>query len=183
MYGLVNKAIADMVRSKFGEATWQEIRQKAAVENDTFLSMEGYPDDVTHRLVKAGSHVLGLTPAQIMQAFGEFWVQFTATEGYGELMDMSGDDLPEFLQNLDNLHARVGISFPQLKPPSFESREENDHELTLEYRSEREGLAPMVLGLVKGLGDRFDTEVDVSQTKSRENGADHDEFLIKYKPN
>ncbi len=183
MYGLVNKAIADMVRSKFGEATWQEIRQKAAVENDTFLSMEGYPDDVTHRLVKAGSHVLGLTPAQIMQAFGEFWVQFTATEGYGELMDMSGDDLPEFLQNLDNLHARVGISFPQLKPPSFESREENENELTLEYRSEREGLAPMVLGLVKGLGDRFDTEVDVSHTKSREEGADHDEFLIKYKPN
>jgi Haem-NO-binding len=183
MYGLVNKAIADMVRSQFGEATWQEIRQKAAVENDTFLSMEGYPDDVTHRLVKAGSHVLGLTSAQIMQAFGEFWVEFTATEGYGELMDMSGDDLPEFLQNLDNLHARVGISFPQLKPPSFESHEENENELTLEYRSEREGLAPMVLGLVKGLGDRFDTEVDVSQTKSREDGADHDEFLIKYKPN
>ena len=102
MYGLVNKAIADMVRSQFGEETWQEIRQKAAVEDNTFLSMEGYPDDVTHRLVKAGSQVLGLSSAQIMQAFGEFWVQFTADEGYGELMDMCGDDLPEFLQNLDN---------------------------------------------------------------------------------
>lgn len=56
-----------------------------------------------------------------MQAFGGFWVQFTATEGYSELMDMSGDNLPEFLQNLDNLHAGVGVSFPQLKPPSFES--------------------------------------------------------------
>ena len=183
MYGLVNKAIADMVRSQFGEETWQEIREKAAVENDTFLSMEGYPDDVTHRLVKAGSQVLGLSSAQIMQAFGEFWVKFTADEGYGELMDMCGDDLPEFLQNLDNLHARVGVSFPQLRPPSFDSCESNENELMLEYRSEREGLAPMVLGLVKGLGDRFDTEVDVSQTKSRDEGADHDEFLIKYKPN
>lgn len=56
-----------------------------------------------------------------MQAFGGFWVQFTATEGYSELMDMSGDNLPEFLQNLDNLHAGVGVSFSQLKPPSFES--------------------------------------------------------------
>ena len=183
MYGLVNKAIADMVRSQFGEETWQEIRQKAAVEDNTFLSMEGYPDDVTHRLVKAGSQVLGLSSAQIMQAFGEFWVQFTADEGYGELMDMCGDDLPEFLQNLDNLHARVGVSFPQLRPPSFESCEGNENELTLEYRSERDGLAPMVLGLVKGLGDRFDTEVDVFQTKSRDEGADHDEFLIRYKPN
>lgn len=182
MYGLVNKAIADMVRSKFGEDTWQAIRQKAAVEDTTFLSMEGYPDDVTHRLVKAGSEVLGLSPAQVMQAFGEFWVEFTATEGYGELMDMSGDSLPEFLQNLDNLHARVGVSFPQLKPPSFDCHEMDDQALTLAYRSEREGLAPMVVGLVKGLGTRFDTEVEVEQTQSRDEGADHDEFLIQYQP-
>ena len=182
MYGLVNKAIADMIRSQFGEETWQEIRQLAAVENDTFVSMEGYPDDVTHRLVKAGSQVLGLSSSQIMQAFGVFWVQFTATEGYGELMDMSGDNLPEFLQNLDNLHARVGVSFPQLKPPSFESYESsNGNELTLEYHSERDGLAPMVLGLVKGLGDRFDTDVEISQTLSRDDGAEHDEFTVKYK--
>jgi hypothetical protein len=181
MYGLVNKAIADMVRSQFGEERWQEIRQLAAVENDTFLSMEGYPDDVTHRLVKAGSQVLGLSSSQIMQAFGEFWVQFTATEGYGELMDMNGDNLPEFLGNLDNLHARVGVSFPQLKPPSFESYEgETENELTLEYHSEREGLAPMILGLVKGLGDRFDTDIEIAQTQSRDDGAEHDEFTIKY---
>lgn len=43
MYGLVNKAIADMVRSQSGEEPWQEIHQLAAVENDTFLTMEGYP--------------------------------------------------------------------------------------------------------------------------------------------
>lgn len=181
MYGLVNKAIADMVRTKFDEATWQTIRQKAAVEDETFLSMEGYPDDVTHRLVKAGSEVLGLSPAEIMQAFGEFWVEFTAQEGYGELLDMSGEDLPEFLQNLDNMHARVGVSFPKLKPPSFESIEVDDNELTLEYRSERKGLAPMVVGLVRGLGNRFDTDVEVTQTQHREQGADCDEFLIQHK--
>ncbi|NEQ33480.1 MAG: heme NO-binding protein [Leptolyngbya sp. SIO4C5] len=180
MYGLVNKAIADMVQSQFGEEIWQEICQRAAIEQEAFLSLEGYPDDITHRLVKAGSEVLGLSPAEIMQAFGEFWVQYTAKEGYGELMDMSGDDLPEFLENLDNLHARVGVTFPQLKPPSFESHEHDENEITLEYRSEREGLAPMVVGLVKGLGHRFETEVDIEQTQHRGDSSDHDEFLIKY---
>jgi hypothetical protein len=181
MYGLVNKAIADMVCSQFGDAIWQQIREAAAVQEGTFLSMEGYPDDVTHRLVKSASQVLGLSPAQIMEAFGEFWVKYTATEGYGELMDMSGDTLPEFLQNLDNMHARVGVSFPKLRPPSFDCEEVDDHELTLEYRSEREGLAPMVLGLVKGLGNRFETDVEVKQTLYRSEGADHDEFSVKYK--
>ncbi|MBW4671910.1 MAG: heme NO-binding domain-containing protein [Cyanomargarita calcarea GSE-NOS-MK-12-04C] len=183
MYGLVNKAIQDMVCSRFGENIWKEIKQKAEVEADIFISMEGYPDDTTHKLVKAASVVLGLSSSEIMQAFGEFWVQYTAQEGYGEMMDMSGDTLPEFLENLDNLHARVGISFPKLKPPSFECTEMEEDSLSLHYRSTREGLTPMIIGLVKGLGTRFDTEVEITQTQSRDDGAEHDEFFVNYKSN
>ncbi|MEA5568264.1 heme NO-binding domain-containing protein [Anabaena sp. UHCC 0399] len=183
MYGLVNKAIQDMVCSHFGEKIWKEIKQKAEVDVDVFISMEGYPDDLTHKLVKAASVVLNLSPSEIMQAFGEFWVKYTSEEGYGEMMDMSGDTLPEFLENLDNLHARVGVSFPKLQPPSFECSDMEETTLNLHYRSDREGLAPMILGLVKGLGTRFDTEVDITQTQSRDDGAEHDEFLVKYKPN
>ncbi len=182
MYGLVNKAIQDMVCSRFGKEIWQEIKQKAEVDVAVFISMEGYPDDLTHRLVKAASAVLGLSPSEIMQAFGEFWVQYTSEEGYGEMMDMSGDTLPEFLENLDNLHARVGVSFPKLQPPSFECSDMEEDSLSLHYRSSREGLTPMIIGLVKGLGTRFDTEVDITQTQSRDDGAEHDEFLVKYKP-
>lgn len=39
----------------------------------------------------------------------------------------------------------------------------------------------MVLGLVKGVGDRFDTDVEIAQTQSRDDGAKHDKFIIKYK--
>jgi hypothetical protein len=183
MYGLVNKAIQDMVCSRFGEETWKVIKQKADLDVDVFISMEGYPDDITHRLVKSASEVLSLSPTEVMQAFGEFWVQYTAQEGYGEMMDMSGDSLPEFLENLDNLHARVGVSFPKLQPPSFECSEMEENSLNLHYRSSREGLTPMIVGLVKGLGNRFDTEVHITQTESRDEGAEHDEFLVIYKPN
>ena len=183
MYGLVNKAIHDMLCSRFGENTWQAIRQKAEIEVDTFISMEGYPDDVTHRLVKAASEVLGLSTSEIMQAFGEYWVEYTAEEGYGEMMAMSGNNLCEFLQNLDNLHARVGVIFPQLQPPSFDCTDVETASLHLNYHSSRKGFSSMVLGLVKGLGTRFQTEVEVSQTHSRDEGGDRDQFLIKYKPN
>lgn len=183
MYGLVNKAIQDMVCSRFGEATWKEIQQKAEVESDAFISMEAYPDDVTHRLVKAASSVLGLSASEIMQAFGEFWVQYTSEEGYGELMTMSGDTLPEFLQNLDNLHARLEVSFPKLQPPSFTCEQAEEQTMHLQYHSQREGLAPMVVGLVKGLGARFNTDVEVTQLQSKADGAEHDEFSIRYKPN
>lgn len=183
MYGLVNKAIQDMVCQQFGEETWETIKNKAEIQEVSFLCMETYPDDVTHRLVKAASEVLNLSPVQIMQAFGEYWVNYTAQEGYGEMMEMGGANFAEFLQNLDHLHARVGFSFPQLQPPSFDCTDMEEESLNLHYHSQREGLAPMIVGLVKGLGTRFDTDVEVTQTQSREEGADHDEFLIKYKEN
>ncbi len=183
MYGLVNKAIQDMVCDRFGEETWEEIKKKAQLDVDVFISMDGYPDDVTHRLVKAASEILAISSSEILQAFGEYWVLYTAKEGYGEMMDMAGENLPEFLQNLDSLHARLGLTFPQLQPPSFDCTEIEDDSLNLHYQSTREGLAAMVIGLVKGLGARFNTEVDIKQTSSREQGSDRDEFSIDYKEN
>lgn len=181
MYGLVNKAIEDMVCSSFSEDTWEMIRQKAEVDIDAFISMEAYPDDVTHRLVHAASEVMEMSATEILKAFGEYWVLYTAKEGYGEMLEMAGDNLPDFLQNLDNLHARVGLIFPQLKPPSFQCTHMQTDSLQLHYHSTQEGLAPMVSGLLKGLGAKFETEVDVTQTSSREQGNAHDEFSVKYK--
>jgi hypothetical protein len=182
MYGLVNKAIEEMVCTHYGESTWEAIKQEAALTDiDYFVSMESYPDDVTHRLVRAACKVLNLSSEEILQAFGEYWVTYTAEEGYGEMLAMAGDNLPEFLRNLDNLHMRVGLNFPELKPPSFQANAVDQNALQLDYHSGRQGLAPMVIGLLKGLGRRFKTEVDVSQTGDRNTGADHDTFLIKYK--
>ena len=181
MYGLVNKAIEEMVCDRFDEDTWETIKEKAGLDDiDYFISMEGYPDDVTHRLVRAACEVLGMSADTILQAFGEYWVTYTAAEGYGEMLDSAGKNLPEFLNNLDNLHARVGLSFPKLAPPEFDCDDETEQSLHLHYRSSREGLAPMVVGLVKGLGKRFETDVDITHTDSRDEGNDCDTFLIKY---
>lgn len=181
MYGLVNKAIEDMVCKRFGEDVWETIKQTAEIDIDAFISMEAYPDDVTHRLVRAASVVLEMSPQEILQAFGEYWVLYTATEGYGQMLEMAGDNMLEFLQNLDNLHTRVGLSFPKLIPPSFQCTTVQEESLNLHYHSTRLGLAPMVVGLLKGVGKRFKTEVDVTQTRSREQGAPHDEFSINFK--
>jgi len=181
MYGLVNKAIEEMVCDRFDEDTWETIKEKAEVDIDLFASMEAYPDDITHRLVIAASEVLGLSTEEILHAFGEYWVLYTAKEGYGEMLEMGGKDLPEFLQNLDTLHARVGVNFPKLRPPSFQCSHLQKNSLRLHYYSHREGLAPMVKGLVCGLGKRFDTEVAIDHDVAKGEGCDRDEFSIDFK--
>lgn len=180
MYGLVNKAVQDLVTRRFGEDTWNTIKREAQVEDDMFLSMESYPDDVTYRLVGAASAVLSVAAADLLEAFGEHWVTYTATEGYGEFFRMGGATLPAFLQNLDRMHARVALSFPDLRPPSFRCTDVSERSLSLHYHSPREGLAPMVIGLVRGLGIMFATPTTVSQTARREEGADHDVFFVEF---
>lgn len=60
MYGMVNKAVEEMVCRNHGEAVWEEVKRKAGVDVDVFMTNDGYPDDVTYRLVGAASEVLGM---------------------------------------------------------------------------------------------------------------------------
>lgn len=180
MYGLVNKAIEGLICEQAGPAVWEQIKQKAGIEVDYFVSMNPYPDEVTYKLVGAACDVLGLSAEEVLIRFGEYWVLYTAQEGYGALLGMTGHDFRGFLLNLDNLHAQVGLGFPQLKPPSFRVTELGPGELTLHYYSERPGLAPMVIGLLNGLGKLMNTDVRVRQSASREQGAEHDEFHVQY---
>lgn len=181
MYGLVNKAIEGLVCDHYGEETWDMIKEKANVDIDAFISMDSYDDEVSYKLVKAASEILGQPPEQVLEVFGEYWVLYTAKEGYGEMLKMAGDNLVTFLSNLDNLHTRIGLSFPQLQPPSIKCTDVQADSLRLHYYSTRPGLAPMVIGLVKGLGKRFNEEIDITQTMNRDQGADHDEFFIHLK--
>jgi|SRR5215831_15761191 len=184
MYGLVNNALQGMVCSRFGENRWEAIKRNAHVNVDVFVSMEAYPDEVTYKLVDAASRVLDLSNEEILNAFGEYWVSYTAKEGYGEILNLAGRTLPDFLRNLDNLHTRVGLMFPRLKPPSFWCTDVCSDSLRLHYRpglSSRTGLAPLVIGLLKGLAVRFNLQLEVDHTAKHHEGADHDEFVISFK--
>lgn len=177
MYGLVNKAIKDLVEEKFGTATWRRIAAAAGFKSDEFLSMEPYDDDLTYRLVKAGCDELRMEPKDLLNAFGEFWIKYTATEGYGELLDLFGKSFEEFVSNLDAMHSRIALTMPQLRPPGFEFERRKDGRHRLHYRSFRPGLAPMVVGILRGLADRFQTRVELAHLPV-ESEPGHDVFLI-----
>lgn len=178
MYGLVNKAVEELVSTRFGEETWTKIRERAGIEVGGFMSMDPYPDAVTYKLVAAASEVLAMPASAVLEAFGEFWMVYTAREGYGQLISMFGASLGEFLGNLDNMHVRVGLSFPELRPPSFVLHELGEDRYALEYHSSRDGLAPMVVGLLRGLARVFGESVEVVHTHSRESQG-HDMFHLQ----
>lgn len=180
MYGLVNKAVEQLVTTEFGPTAWARIRAQAGVDTDVFISNQAYDDDITYRLVAAASEVLNLPAVDILRAFGRHWVLHTAREGYGGLLEAGGKSFPEFLRNLPNFHARVELIFPDLQPPRFAVADCTDRSMRLHYFTHRPGLAPFVEGLLDGLGEMFQVKVRVTLASSRADGAPHDEFLVEW---
>jgi hypothetical protein len=180
MYGLVNKAVEGLVCQNFGVDKWKEIKEKAGVKQDVFISNNSYPDDMTYALVGAAHEVLGLPVKDILHAFGEYWVLETANKSYGPMLKGAGTNFVEFLKNLPNFHARVMLMYPNLKPPTFKVSDVKGDTLVLHYISHRPGLSDFVMGLISGLGKLYSTKVNVKHTNKKTEGAEHDEFHIQW---
>lgn len=179
MYGLINKAVEQLVVSQFGESKWHEIAEKAGIKQP-FVSMDTYPDQMTFDLVAAASEVLDTPANTILEAFGEHWIQYTVDEGYGSTMSLYGNSVPEFLKNMNSLHAQIRLSFPELKPPVITCEEQANGQLLVLYQSERVGLAPMLIGLVKGLGKRFSTPVIVEYVEPTSEEHCTEKFRVSF---
>lgn len=179
MYGLVNRALQQLVCSQRGEQVWNEIRVKAGVDHEVFMRMDSYPDEVTHSLVAAASEVLA-TPADVLlREFGRYWMRYTMVEGYGALLSDLGGSLHEALAALDAMHARVTLLYPELRPPTFKVVSDESGHFLLHYRSHRCGFVPMVAGLIEGMGERYGLKLDVVHLHPRSESHDHDVFEIR----
>jgi hypothetical protein len=179
MYGLVNRAVEDYVSKKHGPAAWKLIEQRLGVERSVFVNHQQYPDEHTYELVAITSEELDTDPIVLLRELGTHWIGFAARSGYAELFTLAGPTFVDFLRNLDSLHARVGMSFPELRPPSFHVSDVEPDGLRLHYHSYRAGLAPFVEGLIAGLAARFDVRVEITHLVKRDNSS-HDQFLIRY---
>ena len=182
MYGLLNAALKEFVVATHGSPAWDAVIEHAGVSTQQFNKMEQYPDEVTYRLVGAVATVTEAPGDDVLDRFGEFWVKYTAEQGYGPLFEIAGDSLRDFLLSLDELHARIGRSFPKLVPPSFRFDPIDPHTLRMHYLSQRKGLCPMIPGLIRGLSVRFKTPIRVHEDQCARRGADHCEFVVSIQP-
>ena len=181
MYGLINRGLQQLVISKFGEAKWDAIRRDAHFEEKVFISIKPYHDDVTFRLLNAASKHTAIPVPDLLRTFGEYWIIHVNSEGYGAMMDSVGSGFVECLKGLNMMHFRLGNLLPEMAMPQFEVSDETPHSLLLHYKSKREGLADMVIGLMEGLAKKFNTECSIELVQSKATGADHDIFRITWK--
>lgn len=181
VYGLVNQALADFVSKYHNQESWQRIKTEANIQNASFIKTEGYDDAITYRIVGAACKTLEMEAGDFLQAFGRFWVLETAPSAYADLLDSSGNTFAEFMNHLPDLHSRILLVLPNLNPPDFQVRVEAPNQLSLFYQSHRAGLQHFVIGLIYGLGKRFDVEVNVEWKTQTKTDDEPDIFHITWK--
>lgn len=180
MYGIVNKAIEDLVKTKFGEEKWEAVKECSGVDVDFFISNEPYDDEITYKLVGAVSEEMKMSHEEVLNAFGEWWVVKTGKEKYGGLMEAGGTSLREFLVNLPIFHNRVMLIYPKLTPPEFKVSHIEDRSIHVHYFSKRQGLQEFVRGLLQGLAKMYGVDARVELTQSRNDGSDHEVFKVSW---
>ena len=180
MYGIVNKAIQDLVTENFGADKWELIKEKSGVDIDYFLSNEPYDDDITYQLAGATSEIIGITVGQVLNAFGEWWILRTGKEKYGGLMEAGGNNLKEFLVNLPQFHNRIMLMYPKLTPPEFKVSDIENNSIHVHYFSKRDGLQEFVRGLLSGLGKMYGVETSIDLMQSRDEGNSHEIFKVSW---
>lgn len=160
-----------------GDAAWARVCDAAGVPDQYFHSMDSYPDEVTSNLVDAASSELGLDRADVLERFGRYWILYTGAEGWGPILEAQGSTVAEVIGNLDNMHARIQTAMPDMNAPSFVVRGADNERIEFEYHSIRDGFAPMVHGLLRGLTERMNEEWTIEQT-GRAEDLGYDVFAL-----
>lgn len=178
MYGIVNKAIEELVVSLSGAEGWTKVCALAEVDPFSFVTLERYDDSLTFKLVGACAEVLGISADEVLVHFGRYWSRYTGQQGYGHMFSMLGDDLFSFLRNLPQLHDHLSLVFPDMLMPRFEAIPIDERRLRVAYRSDRDGLAAMVHGLLEGMAEVYGEQVVVTRLQWKDDGAEYDLFEV-----
>ena len=159
--------------SKFGEETWHSIKEKAKCEvvDGGFLRYKYYPDSDTVTLVVAASEVLGISVDDVLEAFGDYFIDYVQDNGYSNVLECLGKNLRDWLSNLNTLHDHLQASYPQgFVAPVFWSEDDpnssaEEGAILVYYYSQRGSLlVPLVVGCLKKLAMvYFDIEIHLER--------------------
>lgn len=162
MYGMIHRAVRQMINDQLGEEAWQALEKKLEIGPPELLTAMVYEDELTFRIVGEASARLNLSVDECLFAFGQYWIKYAESGSLASIMNFTGATLASFIANLDRLHLAVGAAMPGARLPTFTMVENAPGRLLVEYRSERTGMDPFVSGLFHGLMRKFHTSGSVS---------------------
>lgn len=182
MYGLLLQSAIEIIRAKYGQETWEQIKTMLHLDFNSFSAFQQYGETLFVRITKILSELTNEPLGDLMEVFGNEFVSYISNYGYDRVLRILGHNMRDFLNGLDNLHEYMRYTYPRMRPPSFYVEKETAQGLTLHYRSRRRGFVHYVIGQITEVGRRFyDTSVEIDIVSEREEfDVTHVVFELKF---
>jgi hypothetical protein len=159
MKGTIVVCVKELVEKKFGKPAWEKALAEAGTPGKTFLASADVPDATVLKILTSLTTISKLSMEQLMEAFGDFWVNDYGTRVYGAAFVRHASAM-DFLLGLDDLHTAMTKTIPNARPPRFRIEKTSAKTLVLAYQSPRK-LGAMVPGLVRGVARKYGTPCTV----------------------
>ncbi|WKY06480.1 hypothetical protein Q1695_006573 [Nippostrongylus brasiliensis] len=186
--GWTHICLSHLITRRCGAEVWQQIMRKAGFSQDTEIDAQTYYDDTeTMRIFRAAASILGLSVDDMWEMYGEFLITYVCETGWERMLACMANNLQEFLDNLNSMHYFIDqIAFKsEMKGPTFQCEATGEGALRLHYFSQRQGLFPIVKGLVRQVARlMFDMDVKVnmierSQERRKAGMVEHVVFALE----
>lgn len=167
MKGVIVQCLRELVREEIGAETWTKVMRACGQNPERMLlAAEDFDDALVLDLVKATCEATGLSLGQAADAFGRRWMCHYAPRVYPMILDKH-QGARELLLGMDDVHVKTTERMPNARPPRFDYEWTDERTLIMRYRSER-SLIDFMVGLVRGVGERFDEALKVRKLSDDE---------------
>ena len=161
MYGMIHKGSRYAVIKIFGEAAWSKSLALSGLSEEHFISAAHYDDIMTYSLIEAISIECKITINEVLKAAGRHWIEYGMKAGYGSIHALTGRTLIEFIENLDRMHESLKRTLPKAVLPTFQLISAEPDRIEVIYRSERDGFDTFVCGVLEGVTEYFNVQMDI----------------------
>jgi hypothetical protein len=149
MHGLVFELFENWIIEEYGIETWHYAKENACceVKDKSFVTRTYYRDSTFVDLVATASDLSGSSADEVLEDYGNYFVGYLFSSGYGPLLRCQASTLRQWLSNLNAMHDHRKASLKA----SF----------ALQSFSQRGTLfVPLVVGIVEELASyHFQVEV------------------------
>ena len=170
MKGIVFTEFLDLVESKFGLETVQQIIDESELEsNGVYTSVGTYKFTEMVSLLTNLSNVTKIAPNDLLKVYGLHFFDVLASN-YGSILKSYKGPI-ELLSSIEeHIHVQVKKLYPDAELPQFETLEQTDGKLVLIYRSSR-SLYTFAHGLMEKSFAHYGQNCEIKHELIKEDGS------------
>lgn len=162
MKGSIPTCLKRMTVAHFGKEPWEETLENIGISKyAVFPVIENIDDLTVIKIIEKLCQVLAISPSQLADKFGDYWVNTYSQEAYFRYYSKYQCAM-DFLLGMDELHQQITYQIKNAQPPRFSYQVEADNIMIMKYKSYR-NLINLMIGLIKGVGKYYHEELQVTQ--------------------